>query len=115
TAPVTGEWISLYLFLRSRSEDQAMSYLLNLFGLVKRFLEWFARSWLLSLLGVLLLSLLIWYEGPLLSFDGREPLASESWRWRLIVMLVALWGGYLAWRGYVAWRANRQLMAGVAN
>ncbi|MGE7990115.1 type VI secretion system membrane subunit TssM [Pseudomonas sp. NPDC089554] len=92
-----------------------MSLLISLFDGLKRGLRWLARSWLLSLLGVLLLALLVWYEGPLLSFDGREPLASERARGWAIAVLVVLWLGYFGWRAFSAWRANRLLMAGVAN
>ena len=91
-----------------------MSYLFYFLDVLKRWLAWLAKSWLLSLAGVVLLSLLIWYEGPLLSFDGREPLASETWRWRAIAVLVLIWAGYFGWRRYTEWRANRLLMEGVA-
>jgi len=92
-----------------------MSYLFYVFDVLKRWLSWLAKSWLLSLLGVVLVALLIWYEGPLLSFDGREPLASEGWRWWAIALLVVIWALYFGWRGYSAWRANRLLMAGVTD
>lgn len=91
-----------------------MSYLFYVLDVLKRWLAWLAKSSLLSLAGVVLLSLLIWYEGPLLSFDGREPLASETWRWRAITLLVLIWAGYFGWRRYTQWRANRLLMEGVA-
>jgi type VI secretion system protein ImpL len=91
-----------------------MSSLVYLVNGFKRWLSWLAKSWLWSLLGVVLVALLIWYEGPLLSFDGREPLASESARWRVIVVLALIWILYFGWRGYSAWRANRSLMDGVA-
>nr|WP_314577893.1 type VI secretion system membrane subunit TssM [uncultured Pseudomonas sp.] len=90
-----------------------MSYLFYLFDVLKRWLSWLAKSWFWSLLGVVLVALLIWYEGPLLSFDGHEPLASEGWRWRAIAVLVVVWVLFFGWRGYSAWRANRLLMAGV--
>ena len=91
-----------------------MSSLVYLVDGFKRWLSWLAKSWLWSLLGVVLVALLIWYEGLLLSFDGREPLASESARWRVIVALALIWILYFGWRGYSACRANRSLMDGVA-
>jgi type VI secretion system protein ImpL len=81
---------------------------------VERFILWLLKPWLLSLIGVALLSLLVWYEGPLLAFNGSEPLAPESRRWALIALFVLIWAGYFAWRLWRAWRANRGLMAGVA-
>ncbi|NWB29683.1 type VI secretion system membrane subunit TssM [Pseudomonas gingeri] len=80
---------------------------------MKRYFLWLVKPWFLSLLGVLLLSLLVWYEGPLLAFNGHEPLAPEAWRWRLILLLLLLWAGYFAWKLFQAWQANRVLMAGV--
>lgn len=92
-----------------------MSNLPNVFDVSKRWLGWLASSWLLSLLGVGLLSLLIWFEGPLFSYDGREPLASQTGRWRMIALLGIVWLAWFGWRGYSAWRANRRLMAGMEN
>ncbi|HGM5582330.1 TPA: type VI secretion system membrane subunit TssM [Pseudomonas putida] len=92
-----------------------MSYLIYLFDSLMRGLRWLASSWLLSLLGVVLMALLIWYEGPLLSFDGREPLASAWARGWLVAALLAVWLAYFGWRAFAAWRANRLLMAGVTD
>lgn len=90
-----------------------MSYLLYLFDVSRRWVAWLASSWLLSLLGLGLASLLIWYEGPLFSFDGREPLAAQTTRWRVIALLGVVWLAWFGWRAYSAWRANRMLMAGM--
>lgn len=81
---------------------------------VERFIQWLLKPWLLALIGVALLSLLVWYEGPLLAFNGSEPLAPEARRWGLIALFVLVWAGYFAWRVWRVWRANRGLMAGVA-
>lgn len=81
---------------------------------IERFILWLLKPWLLSLIGVALLSLLVWYEGPLLAYNGSEPLAPEDRRWSLIGVFVLIWEAYFAWRLWRAWRANRGLMAGVA-
>ncbi|MDR9751375.1 type VI secretion system membrane subunit TssM [Pseudomonas sp. SZMC_28357] len=86
----------------------------NAWSLIRRYSNWLSRPWLLSLVGVVLVSLLVWYEGPLLAFDGRQPLAPEAWRWRLIALLLFIW---VLWWAVVLWRvqrANRLLMQGVA-
>lgn len=86
----------------------------NASSLIRDYSSWLGKPWLLSLIGVVLVSLLVWYEGPLLAFDGFQPLAPEVWRWRLIGFLVfvwALWWIIALWRGQ---RANRLLMQGVA-
>lgn len=90
------------------------SFFSLLWSPVERFILWLLKPWLLSLIGVALLSLLVWYEGPLLAFNGSEPLAPEARRWGLIGVFVLVWAGYFAWRLWRAWRANRGLMAGVA-
>jgi type VI secretion system protein ImpL len=92
-----------------------MSSVLTVVNVIKRAVAGLTRLWLVSLLGVLLVSMLVWYEGPLLSFDGQEPLEAEYARWRVIAALMATWAAFVGWRAYSAWRANRRLMAGVAD
>jgi type VI secretion system protein ImpL len=81
---------------------------------MKRFFSWLLKPWVLSLLGVLFLSLIIWFEGPLLAFNGKEPFASETVRWTLIVILLLIWAGYFTWKFVAAKLANKKLMASVA-
>jgi len=45
----------------------------------------------MSLAGMLALSFVVWYEGPLLAFNGRAPLESPANRWTLIAVLFAIW------------------------
>ena len=47
--------------------------------------------------GALALAFVLWFEGPLLAFDGHAPLASEASRWVLIALVFAVWGLY--WGG----------------
>ena len=65
---------------------------------MKRFFLWLLTPWVLSMLTVLVLALLIWFEGPLLAFAGSEPFASEGVRWILIATLVVLWVAFWIWR-----------------
>ncbi|TFW20083.1 type VI secretion system membrane subunit TssM [Duganella callida] len=62
------------------------------------------KPWMWTAAGLLLVALLIWYEGPLLAFDGHEPLASTSARWTLIMLVVL---AVAAWHGWRLWRARR--------
>ncbi|WP_028693328.1 type VI secretion system membrane subunit TssM [Pseudomonas cremoricolorata] len=66
---------------------------------MKSFLGWVTR-WLVPLLGLLALSLIIWFVGPLL-----DALLSPLRRAVLIALLFALW---LAWRLYQVVQARRQ-------
>lgn len=81
---------------------------------MKRFFSWFLQRWVLTLLGVFLFSLLIWFEGPLIAFNGHEPFAKESVRWIVIMLAVLLWAGYFLWKWIAARLASRRLMAGIA-
>jgi len=81
---------------------------------MKKLFAWLLKPAVLALLGVLLLALIIWFEAPLLSFDGRAPFASSTVRWTFIVLLFLLWAGWLAWRRLSAWLANQRLLRGVA-
>lgn len=81
---------------------------------MKRLFSWLFKRSVLSLLGVLLLSLLVWFAGPLLAFAGREPFASTGVRWFFILLFLALWAGYFLWKAVAARLANRRLMASLA-
>jgi type VI secretion system protein ImpL len=77
---------------------------------MKRFFSWLIKPWVLSLIGVTLLSLILWFEGPLLAFNGHEPFASESVRWTFILIFYLLWAGYFLWKFVSAKLANIKLM-----
>ncbi|HEX8592998.1 MAG TPA: type VI secretion system membrane subunit TssM [Pseudomonas sp.] len=81
---------------------------------MKRFFMWFLKPWVLSLLGVALLSLVLWFEGPLLSFNGHEPFATASVRCKSIAVLFLLWAGWFIWKYCAARWANRKLMKTLA-
>ena len=81
---------------------------------MKRFFTWLVKPAVLSFIGILLLSLVIWFEAPLLSFDGKAPFASDSTRWSFIFIFFALWASYFAWRIISARLANAKLMKSVA-
>lgn len=81
---------------------------------MKRLLNWLRKPAVMALLGVLLLALIIWFEGPLLAFNGRELLAPARVRWSLILLLLLLWSGYFLYVWLAARMANARLMAGVA-
>ncbi len=81
---------------------------------MKRCLKFLLKPAVLSLLGVLLVSLLLWFDGPLLAFDGRVPLGSAAARGYAILFLLLVWAGYFLWRHAAAHLANRRLMASLA-
>jgi type VI secretion system protein ImpL len=81
---------------------------------MKKFFTWLVKPQVAAFLGVLLLSLIVWFEAPLLSFDGSVPFASASVRWTIIGLLFLAWAGWFGWRKLQAHLANRRLMTSVA-
>ncbi len=81
---------------------------------MKKFFTWLVKPAVLAFIGVLLLSLVVWFEAPLLSFDGSAPFASATARWSIIALLFMAWAGWFGWRKLQAHLANRRLMKSVA-
>ena len=67
----------------------------------------------LVLVGVLLLSLLIWFAGPYFAFADHKPLESLVGRLVAILIVVAIWAVVLQIKSMRAGRANKQLAEGV--
>ncbi|TFW31986.1 type VI secretion system membrane subunit TssM [Massilia horti] len=81
---------------------------------MKKLFAWLIKPPVLSLLGVLVLSLLVWFEAPLFAFDGKAPFASTRSRWILITLLFLGWAGWFGWKWLRARLANLRLARGVA-
>ncbi|HTS54432.1 MAG TPA: type VI secretion system membrane subunit TssM, partial [Burkholderiales bacterium] len=77
-------------------------------------LAFFRKRWVLTLVGLLAISLLIWFVGPLFAFANYKPLEAELPRWILIALLFVAWISRQAWRWAKELRANRQLLASLA-
>ncbi|MBB5460071.1 type VI secretion system membrane subunit TssM [Paraburkholderia sp. Cpub6] len=75
---------------------------------------WLRRAIVLSLLGVLALSLIVWVEGPLVAYAGHEPLESNSSRWAVIIVLLLVWAVYWSVRWIAVRLANIQFTRVVA-
>ncbi|MFO3721677.1 type VI secretion system membrane subunit TssM [Pseudomonas sp. HLMP] len=69
----------------------------------------FVIRWVIPVLGLLALSLIIWFVGPLL--DWLVPAAP---RWALIVLLFAAWIAYRVWRIVQARRQAAKVMESLA-
>ncbi|MES2740896.1 MAG: type VI secretion system membrane subunit TssM [Pseudomonadota bacterium] len=81
---------------------------------MKRCLKFLLKPAVLSLLGVLLLSLLVWFDGPLLAFDGNVPFGPAAARGYAILFLLLAWAAYFLWQYGVALLAERRLTASLA-
>ncbi|MDP3084326.1 MAG: type VI secretion system membrane subunit TssM [Rubrivivax sp.] len=81
---------------------------------MKRFLRWMLSPVVIGTLGLLALSALIWWIGPLIGIAGAHPLDPL---WVRITLLVLIWVGWIARLAWVAWRrrrTNAALLAGMA-
>ncbi|CAN7365881.1 type VI secretion system membrane subunit TssM [Massilia sp. LjRoot122] len=81
---------------------------------MKRLFSWLFKRPVLAFIGVVLLSLVFWFEAPLLAFDGKEPFAGSGVRWTVIGLMFAAWAGWYGWKLLKAHLANRSLMASLA-
>jgi len=81
---------------------------------MKRLFAWLFKRPVLAFVGVLLLSLVFWFEAPLLAFDGKEPFAGRAARWTVILLMFAAWAGWYGAKLLKAHLANRRLMASLA-
>jgi len=79
---------------------------------VKAFFSFLAR-WVIPVLGLIALSLVIWFVGPLIAIGGFEPLASATVRWVIIILLFAVWIGWRVLRLIQARRNAAKVMQGL--
>ncbi|UZZ13303.1 type VI secretion system membrane subunit TssM [Ectopseudomonas mendocina] len=73
----------------------------------------FCVRWLVPILGLIALSLVIWFVGPLIAIGGFEPLASATVRWILIALLFLTWIGFRVLRLIQARRNAAKVMQGL--
>lgn len=81
---------------------------------MKRAFQWLLRPVVLGTLGLIALSIIVWWIGPLISIANATPLGSVLVRVLVLVLLWSAWLGRLAW---VAWRrqkTNAALIAGMS-
>ena len=81
---------------------------------MKRLMIWLVRPMVLAALGLIVLSVLVWWVGPLLSIGDWRPLDGVLGRLLVIAGGWLIWLGTLAWRGWRQRRANATLMKGIS-
>jgi type VI secretion system protein ImpL len=81
---------------------------------MKTFFSWLLNPWLLAVLGLLALSLVIWFVGPYVSIAGFVPLASETVRWIVIALVILLYITSKIIGALRARRTNQQVVAEIA-
>lgn len=82
---------------------------------MRRLLSALRSRWALGLAAVAAFSALLWWYGPLLSFDGRTPFARASTRLGWMLATLALWAACLLWHKLRARIDSRRLADGIAD
>lgn len=80
---------------------------------MKKILGFFKQRWLVTLLGVVALSLFIWFLGPLFGFAGHEPFVSYLNRFIAIGIVVLIWLISQIFSFYRSRKKNAALKAGI--
>jgi type VI secretion system protein ImpL len=75
---------------------------------LKRFL---ANRRVLAVIGLLVVSLLIWFVGDAIAFYDHRPLASAGARLGLIILLLLVFAAVEGLKQYRAWRANKAMLS----
>jgi len=71
------------------------------------------QKWFISLLGLLLVGVLIWFVGPYFAFAGVAPLASALVRLFVIVVMVLLWVANHLRKQLKAKKADNEIAEGI--
>ncbi len=71
---------------------------------MKRLWSWLLQPVVMGSLGLLALSALIWWVGPLIGIGPSQPLAGL---WTRVILLVVLWGLWIARLAWLAWRRKQ--------
>ncbi|MEO0975297.1 MAG: type VI secretion system membrane subunit TssM, partial [Pseudomonadota bacterium] len=80
---------------------------------MKAFFKFITQPWLVSLLGLLALSLVVWIVGPLIAVAGYEPLIGEIPRFIVIFVLTVIWGLGNLRKQHEANKANEEIAEGL--
>lgn len=79
----------------------------KIFGILK-------KSWFQALQGVLAVSALIWFLGPLVSFGGSSPFSSRKNRMIAIIVIMVAYGLFFLIKALFARRKNKQMLDQIA-
>jgi len=82
--------------------------------LMKRFVQWLLSPAVLGSIGLLALSALIWWVGPLIAIGSARPLAGVWTRVIVLAVIWALWIARLSWAAWKRRKTNSALLAGMS-
>ena len=75
----------------------------KIFGVLK-------KSWFQALQGVMALSALIWFLGPLVSIGGSYPFGSRKNRMIAVIVIMGLYALVFLWKAFRARQKNKQMI-----
>lgn len=81
---------------------------------MKKFLNGLLSPVVLGTIGLLMLSAVIWWVGPLVAIGSVVPLEGTATRIVILVLMWSLWIGLQAWKAWQRRKANAALLAGAA-
>jgi len=81
---------------------------------MKRFLQWLLSPAVIGTIGLLALSAIIWWVGPLIAIASARPLDPLWVRITLLVLIWAIWIARLSWLAWKRRKTNAALLAGMS-
>ena len=76
--------------------------------------SFFSNHWVLSVIGLLVISLLIWFAGDAIAIYDARPLGPVGVRIGLILFIILAWAAWEGFKFYRAWRANKQMLSAIS-
>ena len=71
------------------------------------------NRWTMAIAGLIAISLVIWFAGPLIAFADYRPLESATTRWIVIAIVILSYIGKIVWRMLKAKSTNAKLFDGL--
>ncbi len=81
---------------------------------MKKLFGWLFNRWTFSVIGIVLLTLLVWFLGPLVAIAGYAPLAEEVPRFFTIIFIFLVWGIWNLVAVARVRRTNTEVIQGLA-
>lgn len=81
---------------------------------MRTIIEFFKKKWVIQLLGVIAISVIIWFIGPLIAVAGMVPLESELVRLIVILSVLIIWILSLLWAQVRAKKADQEMMQDIS-
>lgn len=78
--------------------------------ILKRIFGFLTNRWFLSVLGILFLSLVVWYVGQLLAFGTWVPLQNDGVRLGFILVMILIWAGFNIAKAIRQKRTNQNII-----